>query len=173
MKAFLLLALFGGGCAHGAASTAAAPRPLPVTGARVGEEGTPTSDAEMQARGWAQPSGAVTRLQHGAELVAHIYAEPLKLTELELEPGEVVVGIEVGDQARWIVTLGAGSEAATAQRILVKPAEKGLETSATITTDRRDYRLELHSEEGKAMRLVRWVYRAPDGPGGPGVGAAS
>jgi type IV secretion system protein TrbG len=83
----------------------------------------------------------------------------LQVTDIELEPGEVVTQVNVGDTTRWSVesaVSGSGSE--QTQHLIVKPRDIGLTTSLVITTDHRTYHLILVSDEKEFMHSVRFVY---------------
>jgi type IV secretion system protein VirB9 len=83
----------------------------------------------------------------------------LEVTDIELEPGEVVTQVNVGDTTRWSVesaVSGLGSE--QTQHLIVKPRDIGLTTSLVVTTDHRTYHLMLVSDEKEFMHSVRFVY---------------
>jgi P-type conjugative transfer protein TrbG len=83
----------------------------------------------------------------------------LQVTDIELEPGEVVTQVNVGDATRWSVesaVSGSGSE--QVQHLIVKPRDIGLNTSLVVTTDRRTYHLILVSDQMEFMHSVRFVY---------------
>jgi P-type conjugative transfer protein TrbG len=83
----------------------------------------------------------------------------LQVTDIELEPGEVVTQVNVGDTTRWSVesaVSGSGSE--QTQHLIVKPRDIGLTTSLVVTTDHRTYHLILVSDEKEFMHSVRFVY---------------
>ena len=92
-----------------------------------------------------------------------IYAAPLRLTAIQLQPGEKVIGKPaVGDSIRWIMALGRwGSGAPDAlehQCLYLKPTRPGLQSTLAINTDRRTYYLELHSFEDTYMAAVEFRY---------------
>jgi type IV secretion system protein TrbG len=83
----------------------------------------------------------------------------LQVTDIELEPGEVVTALNVGDTTRWSVesaVSGSGNE--QVQHLIVKPRDIGLNTSLVVTTDRRTYHLVLVSDQTEFMHSVRFVY---------------
>ena len=83
----------------------------------------------------------------------------LEVTDIELEPAEVVTEVNVGDTTRWSVesaVSGSGSE--QTQHLIVKPRDIGLTTSLVVTTDHRTYHLMLVSDEKEFMHSVRFVY---------------
>ena len=83
---------------------------------------------------------------HGASLPT-IVATPMQVSDVELEAGEVVNEIVVGDSARWMVESGsAGSGPDARVHLFIKPVDAGLESSTVITTNRRVYHLRLVSQ---------------------------
>jgi type IV secretion system protein VirB9 len=112
--------------------------------------------------------------------VYEIYTQPLRVSDIYLEPGEQVLAIPfVSDTVRWILGAGVSREAGTeVQHIYVKPAEANLEASLIINTDRRVYHVILKSFRDVHMPVVRWRYRASGLPSAfinapPGAATAS
>lgn len=91
---------------------------------------------------------------HGAS-VPTIIAAPFQVCDVELERGELVNEIVVGDSARWLVESGT---AGGTTHLFIKPADAGLETSAVITTDRRAYHLRLISQLKGHTPYVGFAY---------------
>jgi type IV secretion system protein TrbG len=83
----------------------------------------------------------------------------LQVTDIELEPGEIVTQVNVGDTTRWSVESAvSGSGGDQTQHLIVKPRDIGLTTSLVVTTDHRTYHLMLVSDEKEFMHSVRFVY---------------
>jgi type IV secretion system protein VirB9 len=83
----------------------------------------------------------------------------LNLTDIALQPGEVVTQINIGDTTRWSVESAlSGSGADQVQHLIIKPRDIGLSTSLVVTTDRRTYHLLLVSDEAEFMHAVSFVY---------------
>jgi type IV secretion system protein VirB9 len=83
----------------------------------------------------------------------------LQVTDVELEPGEVVTQVNVSDTTRWSVESAvSGSGAEQTQHLIVKPRDIGLSTSLVVTTDKRTYHLMLVSDGREFMHCVRFVY---------------
>ena len=83
----------------------------------------------------------------------------LQVTDVELQAGEVVTHINLGDSTRWTVESalsGSGSE--QVEHLIVKPRDIGLSTSLVVTTDRRTYHLLLVSDETEFMHDVTFLY---------------
>ncbi len=91
-----------------------------------------------------------------------VYAAPDRVTDIVLQPGEVLAGtgpVAAGDTVRWIIgDTESGSGSAKRVHILVKPTRGDLETNLVINTDRRTYHLELHATATVAMAEVAWRY---------------
>ena len=95
---------------------------------------------------------------HGASMPT-ILAAPMQVCDVELQQGEKVHEIVVGDSARWMVETGAtGSGAGETVHLFVKPVDAGLETSAVVTTDRRVYHLRLVSQRSGHTPYVGFTY---------------
>ncbi len=99
-------------------------------------------------------SGGKLMYVHGAS-VPTIIAAPMQVCDVELDPGEKINEIVVGDSARWMVESGT---AGSTTHIFVKPVDAGLESSAIITTDRRVYHLRLVSQRSGYTPYIGFVY---------------
>jgi type IV secretion system protein VirB9 len=102
-----------------------------------------------------QENGRVT-FAFGMVMPAVVCA-PYMVADIELQPGEFVNELVMGDTARWKTTLGR-SGSPEAPHILVKPMDAGLETMAVITTDRRVYHIQFKSQKKGHMPYVGFVY---------------
>lgn len=83
----------------------------------------------------------------------------LQVCDVELQAGETVNSIHLGDVARWTVepaVTGAGAN--EAQHLIIKPMDTGLETSLLVTTDRRTYHFRLRSHRTEFMPRVAFIY---------------
>ncbi|MGF6710869.1 P-type conjugative transfer protein TrbG [Luteibacter sp. W1I16] len=83
----------------------------------------------------------------------------LQVCDVELQPGEQVSSVNLGDAVRWLVEpalSGAGDDAI--QHLVIKPLDVGLETSLMVTTDRRTYHLRLRSHRTEYMPRVAFSY---------------
>jgi len=93
------------------------------------------------------------------ESLPSIVCAILQLTDIELQPGEVVTQLNVGDSTRWSVESAvSGSGSDQIQHIIVKPRDIGLSTSLVVTTDRRTYHLLLVSDAADFMHNVTFLY---------------
>ena len=107
----------------------------------------------------SQPGTSGSVLFRYGESYPSIVCAILQVTDIELEPGEVVTQVNVGDTTRWSVESAvSGSGADQTQHLIVKPRDIGLTTSLVVTTDHRTYHLMLVSHEKEFMHSVRFVY---------------
>lgn len=91
---------------------------------------------------------------HGASQPT-IIAAPMQVCDVELEPGEKVNEIVVGDSARWLVESGTAGDIT---HLFIKPVDAGLESNAVVTTDRRVYHLRLVSQRTGHTSYVGFTY---------------
>lgn len=100
------------------------------------------------------PSGKVAFL-HGAS-IPRIIASPFNICDLELDAGESVEKVLMGDTARWELAEGM---VGNTPHIFFKPMDAGLETNCVITTNRRVYHLRLASQRDGYMAYVGFRYQ--------------
>ncbi len=93
-----------------------------------------------------------------------VYTAPQKLTDVQLQPGEHIVGKPAtGDNIRWVLARGSSAVGPNEQQhIYIKPTRPDLDTTLCINTDRRSYILELHSYDEAWMAAVAWRYPQDD-----------
>lgn len=114
---------------------------------------------------WRGSTGLVTRGADGkviflyGETQPSVVCSPLQVCDIELQGGEIVRDVLVGDTVRWKVE-PATSGAANGQAIhlVVKPSEPGLVTSMVVTTSRRTYHIQLKSHPTQYMARVGFEY---------------
>jgi P-type conjugative transfer protein TrbG len=112
------------------------------------------------------PDGSV-QFTYGASMPSIVCAV-LEVTDLQLQTGEIINGVHVGDSVRWTVESAVSGEGATqTAHLLIKPADVGLETSLVIMTNRRTYHFVLRSHQTDYMHLVSLTY--PNDPPAPFV----
>ena len=114
---------------------------------------------------WQKGNGVVTRGPDGkviflfGEVQPSVVCSPLQVCDIELEPGEIVRDVLVGDTVRWKVEPAtSGLPGAQAVHLIVKPAEAGLTTSMVVTTSKRTYHIELKSHDTRYMARVGFEY---------------
>ena len=89
-------------------------------------------------------SGAVTFPFGESQPV--VRCSTLRACDIELQPGEVISGVALGDSHRWIVSpLESGDPQRPTPHVIVKPTRYDMATNIIIATDRRTYHLGLVS----------------------------
>lgn len=84
----------------------------------------------------------------------------LELTDIELEPNESVLNIQIGDSTRWSVDVikSGNGQNDNIEHVIIKPLDIALSTSLIISTDQRVYRLKLKSNAKEYMPAVKFIY---------------
>lgn len=117
------------------------------------------------SKSWQDNTSMPTHGSEGAvlfgfgETLPSIICAPLYVCDLQLQPGELVNDIHIGDSVRWGISpaaSGVGSQKTT--HVLIKPRDAGLTTNLIITTDRRVYVLKLVSHPKTWMARVAFTY---------------
>lgn len=103
------------------------------------------------------PDGKVIFLY--GETQPSVVCSPLQVCDIELQGGEIVRDVLVGDTVRWKVEPAtSGATGGQAIHLIVKPAEAGLVTSMVVTTSRRTYHIQLKSHPSQYMARVGFEY---------------
>ncbi len=83
---------------------------------------------------------------------------PMRTTDVQLQAGETVTDLAIGDQERWMATpASSGDPRDPVPHIALKPQALGIETNLTIYTTKHIYHLVLRSY-GRAMQEVEFYY---------------
>jgi type IV secretion system protein VirB9 len=83
---------------------------------------------------------------------------PLRTTDIQLQPGETITDVAMGDTERWMATpASSGDPRNPVPHLAVKPQAPGIETNLTIYTTKHIYHLLLRSR-GRAMQEVEFYY---------------
>ncbi len=91
--------------------------------------------------------------------IYHVHTAPERVTDIALQPGEVLGAVASGDTARWVIgDASSGTGADKRSHVLIKPFSVGLTTNLVITTDRRTYHLTVSSGAGAPMSSLSWTY---------------
>jgi type IV secretion system protein TrbG len=99
-----------------------------------------------------------TLFPFGQEPVPVVECAPLRTTDIQLEAGETITDVALGDTERWMSTPAASGDPRNAvPHLAVKPQLSGIETNLTIYTTRHIYHLILRSR-GHAMQEVEFYY---------------
>ena len=104
----------------------------------------------------AGPEGSV-RFVYGAQQI-NVVCAVLQVCDVELQPGEQVNNLNVGDPRFTVEPAISGVGAAEVQHLIIKPLDVGLETSLIVTTNRRTYHIRLRSHRTEFMPRVGFTY---------------
>ena len=143
-------------------------KPVPTGRARAAERPARLTDviddANRKATSGPDVDGyfnAIMTYDYSPGALYRVYAAPLHLTAVQLQPGEKILGKPAaGDTIRWVMGMSRSGPSGTDQQqfLYIKPTRAGLTTTIAINTDRRTYYLELHSYEATYMAAVQWRY---------------
>jgi type IV secretion system protein TrbG len=123
------------------------PAPAPAPGELIGPD-----DPDIQAALKAWRDTGETPIIRRDDFIQYPYGlteavvtcQPLRVCDIELEAGEEVTNVSLGDSGRWLASPAfSGDRDTLTPHVLVKPTEFGLATNAVITTSRRTYYLAL------------------------------
>ena len=108
----------------------------------------------------ASYNNAIMNYDYSSGALYQIHAAPLRLTDIQLEPGEEIIGKPAaGDTVRWVLGVNKSvQDGLPQQHVLIKPIASGLATTLIINTNRRTYLLELTSHKETYMAAVSWRY---------------
>src|SRR5256712_3323451 len=140
-----------------------APEPAPATGELIGPD-----DPDIQAAMKAWKANGEAPIIRKDEFVQYPYGlteavvtcQPLRVCDIELEAGEEILNVSLGDSNRWLASPAfSGDGEGLTPHVLVKPTELGIATNAVITTTRRTYYLGLVSRtDATHVRRVKFYY---------------
>lgn len=141
------------------------PLPLPVASAtakpgkpwRVIEKANKSSAQNPHAYGYFN---SIMNYDYVPGFLFKVYTAPLRITDIQLQPGEKIIGTPVaGDVVRWVLGTGQSvQDGKEQQHLYVKPTQPDLKTTMVITTNKRTYHIELHSYKETYMAAVTWNY---------------
>jgi len=103
---------------------------------------------------------AIMKYDYDPGALYQVYCAPLKFTDIQLQPGEEILGNPAaGDTVRWIMGIGKSMEnGVTQQHLYIKPTRSDLYTTLSVNTNKRFYHIELHSFKDAYMAAVNWRY---------------
>lgn len=107
----------------------------------------------------------VVRFPYG-EYQPVVTCQPLNLCDIELQAGEDVQGIVIGDSQRWnegdegIPVVYSGVASKLTPHLVLKPSQSGLDTTLMVTTSKRTYMLRLKSGSNGYVARVGFYYPA-------------
>src|SRR5579885_2459903 len=145
------------------AAPKAAATPAPPTGAELLAEQPP----EVQQAIREHRDGGKWPVYRSAQFVLYPYGgasepivdcAPLRTTDIQLQPGETITDVAMGDGERWMATpASSGDPRNPVPHLAVKPQLPGIATNLTIYTTKHIYHLLLRSR-GRAMQEVEFYY---------------
>ena len=124
--------------------------------------------AAAQAKIW-QAGGKAKPLLSSDGKVVFAYGQsmpkltcsPMRACDVEMEPGEKVNKVILGDGVNWQWDAAESVERGkVVQHVIIQPKDKDLETNAIVTTDRRTYHIKLYSPtvEGAYINRMGFYY---------------
>ena len=126
----------------------------------------PAEEAVRQSNRWANDNKAMPVVSDNGKILfvygksaPTIICAPLRVCDLELEKGEIVQDVHIGDKVDWDLEpsiSGIGDDRTV--HVIIKPKYGDLDTNAVITTDRRAYHLRLVSKAGEYVTRVAFSY---------------
>ena len=92
--------------------------------------------------------------------VPRILCKPLRITDVELERGEVITNPPfIGDGVNWqIMPSTSGKGDTLTFHIMIKPSMPDISTNLVVHTDRRTYHMELVSSAGRHIPHIAFSY---------------
>lgn len=135
----------------------------------AGEKYNDLEDAAVaQAKRWQSGEKARALMSSDGKVVfpygqsmPKLTCSPVRACDLEMEPGEKVNQVIVGDGVNWPWKGAESTEKGMPVRhIVFQPVDRDLETNAIVTTDRRSYHIKLYSPkvEGPYLNRVGFYY---------------
>jgi type IV secretion system protein TrbG len=125
--------------------------------------------AEAQAKIW-QAGGKARSLMSSDGKVVFAYGQsmpkltcsPLRACDVEMEPGEKVKKVILGDGVNWQWDAAESVERGKqVQHIVIQPKDRELETNLIVTTDRRTYHIKLYSPKIEGAYINRMGFYYP------------
>jgi P-type conjugative transfer protein TrbG len=84
---------------------------------------------------------------------------PLHTCDIKLEAGEKITGVYPGDSTRWLFEEASSGEGSQQQmHVIFKPKDYDISTNAIITTSKRTYHFDLHSQKDAVEKTLEFYY---------------
>lgn len=123
------------------------------------------SEEEKASKSFEQTGQAPTLTKSDAvkfpfgESQPSLACAPLRACDIELQAGEEILAVALGDTERWNASpLTSGSPSAPTPHVIVKPQDYDLTTNLVIGTTRRTYHLLLTSPSQQEAASPRFAY---------------
>src|SRR5713101_2937500 len=137
--------------------------PPPLTGAQLlaqqpSEVRAALKEYQQDGKWPVYRTAGYTLYPYNQEPEPVVNCAPLRTTDIELQPGETITDVALGDTERWMATPAASGDPRNAvPHLAVKPQIPGIETNLTIYTTKHIYHVLLRSH-GRAMQEVEFYY---------------
>jgi type IV secretion system protein VirB9 len=95
--------------------------------------------------------GGTMIIPFDADQIPIVDCAPLRTTDIQLEAGETITDVALGDAARWMAT--PASSGASVPHLVLKPQISGIETNLTIYTTKRIYHLDIRARSHALMEV--------------------
>jgi type IV secretion system protein TrbG len=114
----------------------------------------------------AIPAGATTGEDHSyvftfGDKLPSIVCAPLHVCDVQLQQGETIQQIDVGDSTRWAVKMARSrsQDGKETSHLIIKPSEVNLTSNLVAITDKRTYSMQLISRKDRSwMPKVAFAY---------------
>lgn len=105
-----------------------------------------------------QGNGFVTHPYHASSRPV-VSCSPLSLCAIELESGEIINDITLGDSIHWKTHAASiGSDNNKAYQVIISPTQTDIATDMMISTNRRSYTIGLVSQSGAKTHIAKFYY---------------
>lgn len=100
----------------------------------------------------------LTRFPYG-QMEPMVVCAPLRICAIELQPGEQVINVAIGDSARWeLFPAATGTTTIVGVKSLISEFDPDVTTNALITTDRRVYTIILKTSKSDFVPRIGFYY---------------
>ncbi len=128
--------------------------PQELQALKLTQEWKTTTASQKPVRG---PAGSIQFVYGGQSI--DIVCGVLQVCDIQLQSGEEVNQIHIGDGARWTIEPAlTGYGASAIINLVVKPLDANLKTNLLVTTNRRAYHINLKSHKTQSMPEVSFIY---------------
>jgi type IV secretion system protein VirB9 len=137
-----------------------------ITQIDIGQDAVDESLKWQSGRGLPRPvlkADGVVRFPYG-EYQPVVTCQPLNLCDIELEAGEEIQSILIGDSLHWnegdqsIPVVYSGNTDHLIPHLVLKPDQGGLATTLMITTSKRTYMIKLKSSDVSYVARIGFYY---------------
>jgi type IV secretion system protein TrbG len=139
-------------------AAAPAPTSAQILGAQTPEVRAAVKQHEENGKWPTYKTSGYVLYPYGEGPEPIVECAPMRTTDIQLQAGETVTDLAIGDQERWMATpASSGDPRDAVPHIALKPQAPGIETNLTIYTTKHIYHVGLRSH-GRAMQEVEFYY---------------